>query len=252
MTLILALACSDAVVVAADSQATFTGGGQPLRATEDKLWQVKDAPVVAGVSGHVGTAQKIRQSLAKIHDNVLRGPITAARPILRDHVCKALNDTKDHFIQAHPSGGDLITNTVICGYTVDSPWILEITCNGLDEQHEHRGFMALGSGESFAHFACASMQHHAVRELGAKAAQVLAYRTIDTAIEVAAYGLGGPVQMWLIDANGARAVTEADLQVIGHTANLWKATEAEFLQGAVLEAPDEPALDTAPAPQDPN
>ena len=236
MTLILALACRDAVVVAADSQATFISPGQPLRATEEKLWQVGEAPVVAGVSGHVGMAQKIRDNLGRVPPSVLQDRIARARPILRNHVCEVLTDAREHFVQAHPSGGDLNTNTIVAGYTVGSPWILEITCNGLDEQHEHRGFMALGSGDAFAHFACASMQHHAVRELGAWAAQVLAYRTIDTAIEVAAIGLGPPVQMWVIDRGGARRVHDDELLVISHTADLWKATEAEALAEVVQAA----------------
>lgn len=234
MTLILALACKDGVVVAADSQATFTGSTPQVRVPEQKLWQIRDAPVVFGVSGQVGMAQKVKAELERIHFNVLAGPIAQSRPIFKNFVFKVLKDAAEHFVWIDQTGGKPVCNTVIAGYTGDTPWILEINCNGLDEQHEHRGFLALGSGEAFAHFACASMQHHAVRQMGMRAAQVLAYRTIATAIEVAGEGLGLPVQMWVIDSNGARALDEGELEIISDTVDTWKELETEFLAQAML------------------
>jgi len=189
--------------------------------------------VVFGVSGQVGMAQKVKAELERIHSNVVSGPIAQSRPTFKKFVFKVLKDAAEHFVPIDATGGKPVCNTVIAGYTDNTPWILEINCNGLDEQHEHRGFLALGTGEAFAHFGCASMQHHAVREMGIRAAQVLALRTIATAIEVAAVGLGPPVQMWVIDANGARQMNEEELKVISDAADLWKGLETEFLTEAI-------------------
>jgi len=233
MTLILALACKDGVVIAADSQATFTGSTPRVRVPEQKLWQIRHAPIVFGVSGQVGMAQKVKTELERIHSNVLSGPIAESRPTFKKFVFKVLKDATEHFVPIDATGGKPICNTIIAGYTDDAPWILEINCNGLDEQHEHRGFFALGSGEAFAHFACASMQHHAVRQMGMRAAQVLAYRTIQTAIEIAAEGLGPPVQMWVIDSSGARALDKGELEIISDTVDTWRELETEFLAQAM-------------------
>jgi len=250
MTLILALACSDGIVIAADSQATFRGTTQPLRLPEQKLWQIRDTAVVFGISGQVGMAQTIKQELERIASGVLRGPIRVSRPILHKHVCDVLREAHERHVPIDPQrGGSPIADTVIVGYAEGTPWILEISRNGLAEQHEHRGFLALGSGEAFAHFACAAMQHHAVRELGIGAAQVLAQRTIATAIEVAGFGLGPPVQMWVIDANGARQMGEDELEAISDTADLGKEVEREFLAEAMVQAgederAEEPEIDS--------
>ena len=236
-------------MLAADSQATFgVGKPQPLRTTEEKLWQVGDAPVVAGISGHVGMAQNVKASLASIPSTELSGRIAKLRPILRNHVVEVLRDAKQSYVPIHQSGGEPICETVIAGYTVGAPWILEINCNGLDEQHEHRGFLALGSGEAFAHFACAAMRHHAVRELGIFHAQVLAFRTIETAIKVAAFGLGPPIQMWTIDdKHGACRVDKDKDTIISHTSEIWKSMETESLVEAVQVQPHDSGASRASA-----
>jgi hypothetical protein len=195
-------------------------------------------------------AQNVRAALEAMKRDVHVKSIAQSRSKYRTAVSRVLKLAEQDYVPIDKAIGPPACDTLICGYTDGVPWLLEINCNGGDEQHEQRGFCALGSGGPFAHYACASLQHHAVRDLGMMAAQVLAYRTIETAIEVAAFGLGGPVQMWLIDAEGARSVTDGDLEVIGHTANLWKAMEAESLAGAVLHQERNPAVDTDAAPQD--
>jgi hypothetical protein len=211
-------------------------GQPPMRTLEDKLYQLHDAPVVVGCSGAVGVAQNVRTALEGMKRDVLVTPIAKSKGKFQTTISKVLKIAEQNYVPIDKAIGPPVCDTLISGYTGGESWLVEVDRNGGVEQHEQRGFCALGSGGPFAHFACASMQHHAVRELGARGAQVLAYRTIDTAIAVAAFGLGPPVQMWVIDADGARRVEDDELQVISHTADVWKAMEAEALAGVVQAA----------------
>lgn len=234
MTLILGLACQDGVVMAADSQGTTAGMGQPpMRTVEEKLYQLHEAPVVVGCSGAVGVAQNIRTALEGMKKDVVKKPVANARSNYRSTISKVLKVAQQSHVDIDKTMGPPLCDTLIAGYAAGAACLLEVNRNGGDEQHEHRGFCALGGGGPFAHFACASMQHHAVRELGMRAALALAYRTIETAIEVAAYGLGGPVQLWVIDSDGARKVEGRALDVVRDTANTWKKLETEFLASAI-------------------
>lgn len=234
MTLILGLACQDGVVVAADSQGTTTGMGQPpMRTFEDKLYQLHKARIVVGCAGAVGVAQNVRAALEGMKRAVLEKPIADSRIKFQTTISNVLRLANQNYVEIDKTIGPPICDTLIAGYMDGKACLLEVEPNGGAEQHEQRGFCALGGGHPYAHFACASMQHHAVRELGMEAAQVLAYRTIETAIDVAAYGLGGPVQMWVIDSRGARKLEGATLNVIRDTANTWKTLEKEFLAEAI-------------------
>lgn len=208
-------------------------GQPPMRTLEDKLYQLHDAPVVVGCSGAVGVAQNVRTTLEGMKKDVLKKSVADLRVKFRTRISKVLKIAKQSYVEIDKTMGAPVCDTLVAGYADGEACLLEVSRNGGDEQHEQRGFCALGSGGPFAHFACASMQHHAVRELGMQAAQVLAYRTIETAIEVAAFGLGGSVQMWIIDSSGARKVEGAELRVIKHTANTWKKLETEFLAQAI-------------------
>lgn len=229
MTLILALACAEGIVVAADRQATFASAGQPTRVTEDKLWQLGDAPVVVGFSGVVGIAQNINAALDKPPKKYQKQSIVKSRGEFNKRISKVLKDAQRHFVRIDPKAGEPECDTLIAGYTEGEPWILEINRNGIAEQHEHRGFHAIGSGEVFARFACAFMYEKEVRNLGLFPAQALAYRTIATAIDVAAWGLGGPIQMWVVDSKDVCRMDERQLQAVRDAVELWKKNERESL-----------------------
>ncbi len=233
MTLILALVCKDGVVVAADSQGTTVTVGAAMRTEETKLYRLNTAPVVVGCAGAVGVAQNIGTALLGMKKATYTKPISNSRSKFRTTISQVLKLAEQNYVPIDKAVGPPVCDTLIAGYTDGEAWLLEVNRNAGDEQHEQRGFCALGSGGPYAHYACGSMRHRAVQELGMREAQVLAFRTIDTAIDVSAFGLGGPVQMWVIDGKGARPVDDGDLKVLATTANLWKAMETESLVEAV-------------------
>jgi proteasome beta subunit len=231
MTLIVGLSCADGLVVASDSQATFLIPGQPVRQTETKLWRVRDAPIVWGASGHVGLQQKIALALEAMDPGVLRQSIGRLRPKLVRAIVPILKQAAAEFVdlpppeRVPPSAADLL----ICGYTAGEGWILEIERGGADEQHEHRGMCAIGSGRALAYYAMESLRHHEVAHRKVFHGQVIAYRVLEAAIRAAAFGLGPPVQMRVITDSGAEQLSEVRLREIEHTVALWKHLEVETL-----------------------
>lgn len=54
---------------------------------------------------------------------------------------------------------------------------------------------------------------------------------MDSAIEVAAAGIGIPIQMWLIKDGQSKCLSSAELAQTRDTFGLWKQTGVETLQG---------------------
>jgi len=231
MTLVLALACKDGLVVASDSQATFPMATQHVRLEEEKLFQLSSAPIVWGGSGQIGMQQDIAIALRDLKKDDLKKSIEKLRFQLANKVRPVLKQAKEQYIEIDPRVSRPVAHTLICGHTDGRFWILEIDPNGMVEQHEHRGFAAIGSAAEFAYYAYVSLKHHDVPQRRLCEGQVLAYRTIWTAIQVTAYGLAEPVRMWIINKDGAFRVSEGDMTVIGHAVDLCKKKEVEDLIG---------------------
>ena len=233
MTLIVGLCCADGLVVASDSQATASTSGQPTRHSTQKLFPLGDS-IVWGAAGYEGVMQRIRQELDKLtkaEPAQLKKPISALRARLVKTVVPVIKEVSGNYV---PVGGrelPPLANVLFCGHTDGKPWILEIPSEGIDQQHEESGFCAVGSGDIFAHFAYNALRHHGIRQRTVDQATWLAYRLLDDAIEVAGYGLGPPIQMWLIRDGTAKRLSDEEIKGIRDGVQLWKSAEAETLSG---------------------
>lgn len=231
MTLILGLICADGVVLASDSQATYTTGGQPVKGRIKKLvpqWR----NVAWAASGNVGIYQHIQQ-LFSTHkelgdklrfDNrevatVIKEICEVLRPSLRTHLGELLN-----FPNSNPWTGFLF-----CGWVKDGPLLLEVGPDLVVTDHREQGYAAIGSGDIFPYFALASLEHHKVRECSLGRATLIAHRVVHDAISVAAYGLGPPVQMITIP-EGGEVQERDDIEAIKDGVTQWRQIERDALE----------------------
>jgi len=233
MTLILSLACADGLVVASDSQATFHTAGQPVKTTETKLFRMRDAAIVWGASGDVGVQQKVASALEAMDPQMLQQSIKRLRPRLVEAVVKVQKQAATNYIQIDPAMPSPAVDVLISGQTAGEAWILEVSRNGSDQQHEARGFCAVGSGDILAYHACESLRHHDIRQQTVFYGQVLAYRVLEAAIRTAALWLGLPIQMWVIGPGSAESLTEERRRELEDTVALWKQIEVEMLAEAI-------------------
>src|SRR5262249_7736678 len=92
-------------------------------------------------------------------------------------------------------GQDPWTSFLFVGHVPPGSFIFEVHQNLLDSDHLPTGFAAIGSGDIFPYFAMAGLAHFKIQKRTLGEAKMIACRIIDDAINVAAFGLGPPIQM---------------------------------------------------------
>ncbi|MFH1087539.1 MAG: hypothetical protein V1737_03010 [Chloroflexota bacterium] len=227
MTLILALACKEGLVIASDGQETFQTTGQPVKREASKLFQLGKS-VVWGASGHVGLRQVVQKELDALEKGLTgfdKKPCEELRPRLVRAVVPIMQQAVKEFVPVHANARPASVSLCFSGYTCHEGWILEINEQGHHERHEQRGLCAIGSGDVLAYHACQSLQHVFHQDRTLQQCQALAFRVIDEAINTAAYGLGYPIQMWTVSSNGAKQLSSSELEAIGTTVRAWKEIE---------------------------
>jgi 20S proteasome alpha/beta subunit len=233
MTLILALRHSDGLVLASDSQATAMTASQPVRlSTVDKLFLVRDA-VGWGASGSVGLIQQVQNAISSQDQGIVKdlenkGAETAAKRIfgLINPIQK--EGIKGHISELAPGQPPPNICCIFIGYARGDPFILEVDKSGLWQFHTEP-FFAIGSGDVFALHAVGSVAHYHIEKLGQRETLALAFRTVHDAIDTAAFGLGGKVQLIAVTKNKASRLSDGDLDAIEDTVHVWKEKEVEAL-----------------------
>ncbi len=227
MTLVLALRCQDAVVLASDGQATIDAAGQPTRAAQRKLFAA-GGWLAWGCAGTVGLQQSVAGALdeslalvkapsaAAVRRELVRTVIPIQQQALRDHV---------------PVDGALAPEIacVFAWHGSDGPQILSIPRTGADHQF-HARHASIGSGDIFAELALRQAALHGAGAMTIEQAKMLAFRAVADAIDVAAVYLGPPIQLTVVDARGAHAVGSDEIDgPLADAVELWRLRELELL-----------------------
>jgi proteasome beta subunit len=192
------------VVLASDSQVTSGA----VRAPGEKLYQLNDH-CGWSAAGEVALAQRVAETVGASASK----PLTIARDDLATTIKEAVesllrvdfrtqffSNSPDHLLQLHQ--GDF----VFAECRPDSrPCILHITSYGTPEWIEARPY-AIGSGAPFA-FALLRKYHGLALDL--ERASLLAFKVLEEAIDVGAYGLGRPLHIWQITPQGIVVLDEA-------------------------------------------
>jgi|UniRef100_A0A7C5AK63 20S proteasome alpha/beta subunit len=227
MTLIVAIPATDGVVLASDGQIT-TG---LVRAPGKKIHRLGDNMAWAA-SGELALIQRVAERL---------GSLSLARslPQLRDELGQVVKqcitelinlDFRASFFAQDPETLlKLHPGDFVFAEFDRKPRILHITVDGVPEWIE--GPFASGSGDLFAY---ALLRKYQGRDLGLAKARILAYKVMEEAVSVDAYGLGPPIDLWEITAEGARNLTEGEITALMAAAQALRQREIMLL----LETPE--------------
>lgn len=203
--------------------------------------------VVQHVGDHLTAVFAHRNRFANKKRQEIRADITR-------EVEKKIKEVYGRTIQVPGLEGPL-TSSMFIGYATDGPFILEIHPDLTDTDHVDTGYAATGSGDIFPYFALASLRHYNVPQRTLFGAKLIGYRIVQDAINVAAYGLGPPVQMIEIplpqrgQATEAHRLSDDDIRTLDERVIEWKEAESEVLTRFVGLAPGAvPPPETAPAP----
>lgn len=222
MTLVLAIPAADGIVMASDGQLTMG----LVRSKDHKIYRLNDR-CAWSAAGEVALIQRVQERMKALADACLSTLRDSIGQIVKqclvelmqlDFRVPLLPQEPEVLLRLHP--GDFVFAQV-------SPkrYLLHITAYGTPEWIQGRAF-ASGVGAVFAY---ALLQKYQDTALDVERASVLAYKVIEEAIEVGAYGLGPPVDIWQVKKDGVSQLDEARLVAINDTATAIREAEIELL-----------------------
>lgn len=231
MTLIVAIGCTDGVILAADSAST--DADTAIKQPTMKLRQIDGQPVLFGGSGDVGLIQKVTSSLARV--TVTGKSLDLLRKDLQRAVARELREAVQNHIPQQIQGYHQPPQAIFmfAGVYRAAPWILEVAIDGRDTMYNeaHGYFNAIGSGKPLAQ---AIFRPHLATERDIRKGKVAAYRIVDDAIDMAAGGLSRPIYISAMALDGKISqVSPEEMSGIADTCEIWRSIEREALGQAL-------------------
>jgi 20S proteasome alpha/beta subunit len=226
VTVVLAVVCSDGVVIAADSQITDSGRGMSYPA--QKLHPLGETAAWGGSGARsvlTDVERRFDEAAGSIleSDDIGRAIQEQMLPVLRYHY--------DHFIPDIP--GEATTGTpsaylLAAGYDDGNPWIVEINPNGMVSRYEDIGFHAIGSGAPMAQQAGALLSHMYISERGTEYGVIAIVRVLD-ALSVTSPSVGAPFDVCRITSDGAHHLDDDEIEEAHGHVRRWEDLEQKAL-----------------------
>lgn len=223
MTLIVAIPAVDGVVLASDGQVT-TG---LVRVPGKKIFEV-NGRLAWAASGELALIQRVAErigslprgrSLASLRDDIgMLVKQCATELINLDFRTSFFSQDPDTLLKLHPA------DFVFAEFD-GAPRILHITVDGVPEWIQEAPF-ALGSGDLFAY---ALLRKYQGRSLSLDRAAILAYKVMEEAIAVDAYGLGPPIDVWQVGSGEVRCLPEEEIIRLSRAAAALREAEVRLL-----------------------
>ncbi|MDE1825752.1 MAG: hypothetical protein KGH77_01940 [Candidatus Micrarchaeota archaeon] len=217
MTLVTALKCKDGIVMASDGQATGNSAGGAIRYEMPKIHKIGNA--LYGASGTIGMIQKsldvVRSFSGELGSGITVDLRRSVRNALLDLSIEAQNTHRRYYGSTE---GAPLADIFICAKDGSGEQrIWHRGKDGNDEYLDGIGYGCTGGGDVFGY---TMLKGIGVGRFGIEGGKLIAYKVIRNAIEVGAYGLGNPIDMWSMDEKGMiRRESKQDLEVI-HAAYL--------------------------------
>jgi len=237
MTLIIALKCRDGIVIASDGQATALSSGGPVRQKIQKIFKL-GPNIVFGASGSVGTMQKCRDIIKDYAENLSKGLDIKTREELRQRLFKVLKNEADRHKAFHgeSKGAPLADILIVLCEPEEKYRIWHIAPDCADELLDELGYACTGIGDTFAY---TLLKNYYSNEMEIEKGKLVAYRVIRDAIGIGAYGLGEPVDIWIMKVvkgnTEIKQLSENEMMALNDAYMVWKETEKAVLKGLHLE-----------------
>ena len=210
MTLILAIPAIDGVVLASDGQVT-TG---LVRAPGKKIHSLNTTAAWAA-SGELAVIQRVSERLGALPLRPLAHLRDELGQVVKQCITEIINlDFRAGFFAQDPESLlKLHPADFVFAEFAGGPQILHITVDGVPEWIE--GPFASGSGDLFAY---ALLRKYQGRNLSLRQANILAYKVMEEAVSVDAYGLGPPIDVWDVTSRGAINLDEEAITTLAAAA----------------------------------
>jgi proteasome beta subunit len=226
VTVVLAVKCSDGVVIASDSQVTDSARGMSYPA--QKLHDLGDHAAWGGSGARsvLGDLEGIfNDSAAAIleSEDVGRELQERVLPVLKHHYDNFIPEIPGEETEGTPSA-----YVLAAGYARGEPFIVEINPNAMVSHYEDIGFHAIGSGAPMAQQAGALLAHFQVTERPVDYGVLAAVRVID-ALAITSPSVGAEVDVARIVPDGARHLDEKEIAKVRKQVEKWTDEEQRVL-----------------------
>lgn len=217
LTLIIALACQDGVVLASDGQVTVPSAGGLVRQPGMKIHPL-GSHIIYGASGTLGFIQRVGNWLDRLPTEIKGAGLEALHDQIRNLVyqvrTQALQRHRGLYGQGTDSSAEM-GDFLFAEHKAGLSCILRVNTDGNAAWFEKMGISALGIGDTFTY---TILKNFPVGQLTIEAGKLLAYRTIKEAIDIGAFGLGEPIDIWTVtDEKGTQHVTPEEIAAIRDT-----------------------------------
>ncbi len=224
MTLILAIPATDGLIVASDSQITIgevrTPGQKIYRLNERCLWAgAGELALVQRVGEHFGALPQDAH-LANLRDQLAASIKQCVTELVQlDFRLQFLPPDPERLLQLHYAD-------FIFAELGREPELLHISSLGSPRMVPGPALAWWAAATSFAY---ALLQKYQGRSLTPAKAAILAYKVIEETIEVGAYGLGTPIDVWQITRAGVKQLAAAELADLAVAAHELREKEIQLL-----------------------
>lgn len=231
MTLVIALNCKDGIVMASDGQATGYSTGGPIRYRIQKIFKLADC-VLFSASGSVGVIQKSKEIVQRyVQQLSSSGLVNEIKEIIRQQLFQLMKSELDRHKAFHgKSEGAPLADILICIKDQDGNckiWHISPDC--ADELLEEFGYGCSGIGDTFAY---TLLKNYYFSDINIEIGKLVAYRVIRETIEIGAFGLGEPIDIWTLNKeNGeVKQLTKEEIMALHDAYLTWRSMEQEVFK----------------------
>jgi proteasome beta subunit len=226
VTVVLAVRCSNGLVIASDSQ--ITEGDRDVSYPAQKLHPLGEHAAWGG-SG----ARSVLLDLERVYSDSAAAILDAedVGRALQSRTIPVMQHHYDNFIADVPGevgGGGVAAYVLAAGYAGDTPFIVEINPHGMIGRYEDIGFHAIGSGAPMAQQAGVLLAHFRMIERPVEYGVVAVVRVLD-ALELTSPSVGDPISVARIVPDGAHHLDGDEIEQARERVARWGELEQDAL-----------------------
>lgn len=242
MTIAIGMVCADGVLVASDSM----GSAGMIARQVKKVHAFDRQPVIWVRAGSEFVTQRIH-AVMDSHD--LAGNEWSLRD-LSDEVAASVRDAYAVPLAPPTSAEpfDHSSELILLSWT-EQPTMLHVPADLATIDCTDRAFVAIGSGHDAASAVGATLIHYSgeADRIALSKGCLIAYRLVSAVCQVSSWGVSPPVQMAVADAQGARVLSQVELDELDLGVERWLASERETFLGEARHRSGETQLPSFPA-----
>ena len=248
MTLIIAINCKDGLVVASDSQVTK---GQFKETEYQKIYKISDN-VLFAAAGSASTIQDLKTILERYKSDLSGELSVDARQMIRkelgDYIAAEMRMyhqtlmVGDKVALPMGPGGDPqmipphLSSSIILSIRSENGsrkiWCI-VPSHASNIMLED--YAMVGNGSEFAETLIHKYnnKYYKLKDFDTVKASMVAYRIIQETADTSSYGIGGPIDIWIMNENGVKRLTPNDISVIDQAVKQLVKDEAKLLYSGI-------------------